>query len=59
MRSSVSDPDPHWICIRMASCIRIRIRNADPDPAGVKTAEIEGENEAQRQLIHHIKLPVF
>jgi hypothetical protein len=31
----------------------IRIRNADPDPGGVKSAENEGGNQAKRQLIHH------
>jgi hypothetical protein len=40
--SSVSDP--HSIGFQ------------DPDPGGVKSAEIEGENEAKRQVIHHKKL---
>jgi hypothetical protein len=46
---SVSDPDPHWICIRLASWIRIRIRNSDPDPWGVKSAKTEEKNGAKRQ----------
>jgi hypothetical protein len=29
---SVSDPDPYWIRIQSGQCIRIRIRNPDPDP---------------------------
>jgi hypothetical protein len=40
----------------LASWIRICIQNADPDPGGVKSAEIEGENEAKIQIIHHKKL---
>jgi hypothetical protein len=40
--TSVSDPDPHLISFL--------------DPGGVKSAEIEGENEAKRQIIHHQKL---
>jgi hypothetical protein len=27
----------------------------DPDQGGVKSAEIEGEKEAKRQIIHHKK----
>ncbi len=30
---SVPDPDPAWIRIRFVSWIRIRIPNANPDPA--------------------------
>jgi hypothetical protein len=56
VKSSVSDPDPHWIRIRLASWIRIRIRNADLDPGGVKSYEIEGKNEAKSQIIIHKKL---
>jgi hypothetical protein len=56
LQSSVSDPDPHWTRIRLAFWIRIRIRNADPYPKGVKSAEIAGENEAKRKIIHHKKL---
>jgi hypothetical protein len=54
----VSYPDPHWIRIGLASWIRIRNRNAGPDidPGGVKSAEIEGENESKIQIIHHKKL---
>jgi hypothetical protein len=62
VESSVSDPDlePHWIRIGLASWIRIRIRNAAPDPGGVKSAKTEGENGNKRQKIHHkkLKLPV-
>jgi hypothetical protein len=39
------------IRIRLGSCIRDRILNEDPDPGGVKSAEIEGKNEAKRQII--------
>jgi hypothetical protein len=28
----------------------------DPDPGGVKSANIEGKNDAKRQIIHHKKL---
>jgi hypothetical protein len=41
---SVSDPDPHSIGF------------LGPDPGGVKSAEIEGENEAKIQVIHFKKL---
>jgi hypothetical protein len=56
--SSVSDedPDPHWIRIRLASWILVRIRNADPDPGGVKSAKTEEKNRAKREKIHHKKL---
>jgi hypothetical protein len=54
--SSVSDSYPHWIRIQLASWIRIRIRNADPDLGGVKPAKHEGKNGAKRQKIHHEKL---
>jgi hypothetical protein len=42
--SSVSDPDPlgsgsTWIRIQLVAWIRIRIRNADPDPEGLKRAK--------------------
>jgi hypothetical protein len=40
----VPDPDPHSIGF------------LDPDLGGVKSAEIEGENEAKIQIIHHKKL---
>jgi hypothetical protein len=33
-----------------------RIRNAEPDPANVKSVEIDGKNVAKRQIIHHKKL---
>jgi hypothetical protein len=46
---SVSDPDPHWIHIRLASVL-------DPDPGGVKLAEIGVENRAEGQIIHLKKL---
>jgi hypothetical protein len=32
------------------------IRNAEPDPANVKSVEIDGKNVAKRQIIHHKKL---
>jgi hypothetical protein len=54
--NSISDPDPHWIRIRMASWIRIRIRNADSDPGGVESTKTEGKKGAKRQKIHHKKL---
>jgi hypothetical protein len=44
IRTSVSDPDPHSIGL------------LDPDPGGVKSSEIEGKNEAKRQIIHHKNL---
>jgi hypothetical protein len=34
----------------------IGVLDPDPKPGGVKSAEIEGENEAKRQIIHHIKV---
>jgi hypothetical protein len=45
---SVPDPDAHRIRIQLASLIQIRIPNADPDPGGVKSAEIEGKNGAKK-----------
>jgi hypothetical protein len=33
---SVVDPDPDWIRIQWGLCIRIRIRNPDPDQRGQK-----------------------
>jgi hypothetical protein len=53
--SSVSEPDPHWIRIRLASWILIRI----PNTVGKKLAKTEGrngKNGAKRQKIHHKKL---
>jgi hypothetical protein len=42
----VSDPDSHgsaftWIRIQLVAWIRIRIPNADPDPGGLKRAEMK------------------
>ena len=33
MVGSFGNPDPDWIPIKMAACVRIRIRYPDPDPA--------------------------
>jgi hypothetical protein len=44
------------IRIRLASWIRIRIQNADPDPEGEKSAKTESKNVAKRQKIHRKKL---
>jgi hypothetical protein len=44
-KTSVSDSDPHSIRIRLPSWILIRIRNADQDPRGVKSAKTEGKTE--------------
>jgi hypothetical protein len=48
LKRSVSDPEPnlHWIRIRFASWIWIRIRNAGSDPGGVKSANTERKNRA-------------
>jgi hypothetical protein len=45
--------DPQYICIQLASWIRIRIRNGNPDPGGVKLAKVEGKTGAKRKKIHH------
>jgi hypothetical protein len=42
--------------IRLASWIRILIRNADPDPGGVKSAKTDGKTGAKRQKNHHKNL---
>jgi hypothetical protein len=48
----VSDLDPHSIRFRLKCWIRIRNADPNPDPGGVKSVEIEGENEVKRQTIH-------
>jgi hypothetical protein len=42
----VADPDPSWIRIQSGQCIRIRIRNPDPDsdPGGQKLPTTVAKN---------------
>jgi hypothetical protein len=42
---SISDPDPHWICIRWAFAIRIRNADPDPDSEGGKSAPKKKKNK--------------